>query len=671
MSSKLEKVIKFLIALTFFVPLVLVSSSFIFPFIVPKIILFRSTTLLLFGVYLLLMFINKTKYGIKVTPINISVAFFLLSFALSTFLGVDWYKSFWDNHERMLGLFTITHFVLYYAIATTLIKEWKDWRWLLRVFLFAGSMVMLVGLWQKIDPEFLLNRGTNRVSATLGNAIYFSGYGLFLFFVGLLLVLKEETKIWKFYALCGSALGFFGIFGGGTRGTFLGLFMGIITLLIVYSFTFNEHKKFKVIVSSLLGLVFVVSVTLFVYRGTTFVNKIPLVGNVLNTSISTGTAGTRIMAWKIAVESWKEKPLFGWGPNNFYYAFNKHYNPTFLEHGWGETWFDNAHSSVFNTLSVQGVVGLLSYFGIFIVSLYALFSAYRKKIIDRHIFAVSSAFLVGHFVHNFFVFENPTSYLYFFFFLAFVNSQTFNRQNVPSPVKKEKNIPTGLSLSIGIVIVLLIYLTDINPARANMATLRTIQSLYSNPILGEEMYIKASSISSPHIDDIRNDFSRSAMEIMTALLQNNKIDEAKKIFTIAYDELQKNRVLHPKDIRVHIQQSQMAGILGQRTNNVNLVIEAEKDLDEALVYSPKRQQIQYMLSVIKLQLGKKDEAIKLLKDSIDSDSKIEEGWWRLAMVYEGGGEHAKAIETINQAHDKGIVFSAQGENVASIIMSSK
>ena len=152
MVFNLRRFIKFLAVLSFFVPLVVVPSTYIFPFIVPKILLFRSLVLLMLGAYILLLVSNWKEYRPRLTGITWVVSLFFVSLAVSTFVGVDWYKSFWDNHERMLGLFTIFHFVIYYFVLTSVIKELNDWRWLLRIFLFAGSVVMFIGLLQKFNP---------------------------------------------------------------------------------------------------------------------------------------------------------------------------------------------------------------------------------------------------------------------------------------------------------------------------------------------------------------------------------------------------------------------------------------------------------------------------------------------------------------------------------------
>jgi len=403
MQKTIEKILKIVIGSTFFVPLLVLPNSYIFPFIVPKIIYFRSLVLVMLGLYLILLFSNFKKYRPKFSWVNIAVLGFYLSFAISTFVGVDWYKSFWDNHERMLGLFTITHYIVYYFIVTSVVRTWDDWKWLLRTFLLAGSIVMFIGVLQRYaDPELLLNKGNTRVSSTLGNAIYFSDYGLFLFFIGSFLAVKEqllEKKIgffamesgWFWYEILLALLGLGGVFLGGTRGALVALLVGIFILGLIYFFSLKEQKRLKQIVLLSILVLFSFFSILFVKRNTAFVANIPAVGRLFSTQVS--QTDTRVMAWGVALDAWQEKPIFGWGPNNYYYAFNKYYRPEFLEHGFSETWFDNAHSVIMNTFAVQGIVGLLFYLNIFVVATIYLLKKYKQGGIDLHLLAFSIAFL--------------------------------------------------------------------------------------------------------------------------------------------------------------------------------------------------------------------------------------------------------------------------------------
>ncbi|HBU07472.1 MAG TPA: hypothetical protein DEB09_05325 [Candidatus Magasanikbacteria bacterium] len=669
-KKHLEIFIKILVYATFFVPLVVIPSSYIFPFIVPKILLIRSLVVLMFGAYILLLAINWQEYKPKFTPVNMAVGLFYFSFLLSTFVGVDWYKSFWDNHERMLGLFTITHFALYYLVLSSVFKSAVDWKWFLRIFLGAGFLVMFIGFWQQyINTQALLNGGGDRVSATLGNPIYFSGYGLFLMFIGYYLWIREPIRLrsgWAWYALVGGLFGFFGIFWGGTRGTVLGLLAGAGVLCISYIISLKEHKKIRQIMAGAIILAIVVMGVFYAFRQTDFVKSIPAIGRLANTTLDPKTP--RYMAWGIAVDAWKDKPVFGWGPNNYFYAFNQFYRPEFLESGWGETWFDNAHNVVMNTLAVQGGVGIITYFGMFGVAIFSLWKGFKHKQVDAHLVSLGSAFLVAHLISLVTVFENPTSYLYFFFFMAFVSSQTSVVSNQILDKKIiNKSLSIGSIVTVVCIVSLFIYSTDINPARANKNTLLAIRGLYQDQD-GAELFKLASSVPSPHIDDIRNDFVRTATQGITKLIQNKQIDKAKALFDLSYGEMQKNILLHPLDIRAHIQQAQLAFLGVNLKQDPLYFLQAEQVLSEALKLSPKRQQIQYMLSGLELQLGKKDEAIKLAQDSIDNDPLIGESWWRLALIYNEMGKKAEAITTIQKALDQGIVFDDQGKQVVGAVM---
>ncbi len=79
MKKKLEWLIKILIYATFFVPLVVIPGSFIFPFIVPKILLFRTLTSVMMAAFVILLCINWKEYKPKFTPITAALFVFLLS----------------------------------------------------------------------------------------------------------------------------------------------------------------------------------------------------------------------------------------------------------------------------------------------------------------------------------------------------------------------------------------------------------------------------------------------------------------------------------------------------------------------------------------------------------------------------------------------------------------
>jgi O-antigen ligase len=683
MKKNIEMAVKILIYATFFVPLVVVPSSFIFPFIVPKILLFRSLVALMLGGYLILLIINWKEYRPKFSIVNLVLAAFFASFVISTFTGVDPYHSFWDNHERMLGLFTIFHYVAFYFVCSSVFKTWRDWQTAMRIFLIAGSVVMFIGVLQVGSPDLLLNQGSDRVASTLGNSIYVGGYGLFLSFMAILLIIREKTPYWRWLEIIMGVFALLGMFFSGTRGSMLGFAAGVGVALIGYMAVLKEYPRVRKIIGASLIFLMVLICILYLNRKTDFVKNLPTIGRTFNTSLSDVQASPRWIAWEIAIQSWKDRPLFGWGPNNYFYAFNQHYNPKSLEFGYGETWFDNAHNIIVNTLAVQGTVGIVIYLAMFFLTSASLWVSYKKQRLNFHVVIIGTAFLVAHLIGNITVFENPTSYLYFMFWLAMINGMTTlphlnplllkerkiddANNKLRENIKPDKKVGYGGMSLIGLFFVFVIFLFNIQPSRANTMTLNVIRTLSSNPVLAVTDMKNTLAFGSPHIDDIRSDISRTVSQVISSSYQQLGKDRSNEILEIAYSAMKENLILHPLDIRNQLTISQLAGILATVNNNYSYLIEAENYLKDALSKSPKRQQVIYTLANTEIQINKPVEAEKLLRQAIDYNPKIAESYWRLAYMLNISGNNKKAKEIIDLAKKNGIVFSDKEQEIVNQI----
>ena len=349
-------------------------------------------------------------------------------------------------------------------------------------------------------------------------------------------------------------LALFGLLASGTRGSMVGFFLGAIVMYAIYFFGTKKTKKMRNILITIpvVGIILLGSV--FLFRDTAFVQSIPGVNRIVATNFGTSTLQTRTMAWQLAVEGAKERAIFGWGPNNYFYLFNQYYDPEFLRFGWQETWFDNAHNVVFNAIATQGWFGLITYLGLFISAGWMLVRLYKQKSINIHVLALGIGFLVMHFTHNFFVFENPTSYLYFMFFLAYIAWLGTNSTIGETSGSAVVRVKTGLLVTVSIFALLFIVLTNLNPARANRATLALLQNVGRGaPINYVEEFQSIQKIYTPHIDDIRNDIARIFTQVIPKMIQDGRQEEVVEFFPVMIQELEKNKELHPLDIRIDIQ----------------------------------------------------------------------------------------------------------------------
>jgi O-antigen ligase len=691
------------------------------------------------GLYVLLLCSNWQEYRPRWSWLSAAVAIFLASFTTSTFTGVDPYHSFWDNHERMLGLFTIAHYILYYFICASFFKTKEDWFKALKIFLIAGTGVMMVGILQVGNPNFLLNQGSDRIIGTLGNAIYIGGYGLFLVFVALILFLhqkkekfdwqsalliqipsiitllfalnsrfnpSEEARVslmwigyiivfiaiqaviqfflylrkseclWKWFVAIDGVIAFLGLLFSGTRGTLLALFVAIFIALVWYALILKQKPKLRLVCGGLALSGIIVVGLLVAFRTSPVVLKIPAINRLANTSVDTIVSGPRIIAWKIAVESVKDRPVFGWGPNNFFFAFNKYYNPRSLEYSYGETWFDNAHNIILNTLSVQGIVGLVSYICIFIAGIAVLIVGYRRSK-EPHMMVITSVFLIAHLLQNITVFENPTSYLYFMFSLALITTTEvesrklkFESNGQGQTVLPDRKVGAGSIGGVVVVSGIVLFLFTIQPLRANQKSLDVIKTFSSDPVKSIPATEEVFAFPSPHIDDIRSDISRNILLYLgdQKTVQSSKPEDRKKLFDISYAALRENIKLHPLDIRNHLNLAQLLQDRAVEINSTEFMIEAENIITEAVKLSPRRQQTLYMQAMIKLYLSKNDEAVTIFKQAIADDQKIAESYWRLAYVYTTQGKMKEAEEVLNSARSNGARFDNRDEEVVGNLM---
>jgi len=169
-------------------------------------------------------------------------------------------------------------------------------------------------------------------------------------------------------------------------------------------------------------------ISLMVYfKEAPFVKSLPG-SRLFDISFSAETFQHRRIMWKIALDGWKERPLLGWGPENYLKIFDKHFNIEYFipAAGFG-AWFDRAHSVYFDYLAETGILGLLSYLSIFIVFYWQLLSKTRinAEINSSHQSSVSNALLIAlpiaYLIQGLVLFETLPLYLNLFLFLAFAN----------------------------------------------------------------------------------------------------------------------------------------------------------------------------------------------------------------------------------------------------------
>jgi O-antigen ligase len=218
-----------------------------------------------------------------------------------------------------------------------------------------------------------------------------------------------------------------------TRGAFLGLIGGVLVFLIVYALL--DHRRRKVIFGALAVILILMSIANRMFAGRDDISALPA-GRLLTTTLSAQSAQTRLWTWGSAWRGFLDRPIFGWGPENFSMAFDRHFDVRHFNPGsGGETWFDRAHSVIFDYLATTGIAGFGAFIAMFGTFAYALVRRIRhasavampggpRKLLPTEA-ALLAALPTAYLVQGLVLFDVLPIYLNLFVFLAFVDFMFF------------------------------------------------------------------------------------------------------------------------------------------------------------------------------------------------------------------------------------------------------
>lgn len=333
-----------------------VENDYFFPFITGKNFWFRIIVDVVLAAWVLLA-LYDVKYRPKMSGIVWSFGALLIIMFFANWFGLHPQSSFWSNFERMDGYVSLLHTFLYMLLLSSVLSTKEHWQRLLNTSLFVAFAVALYGL---AEHGGLVEGSGNRIDSRLGNAAYMAIYMFFHIFVSFWLFVETKNVLHKVLYGILAAMFTFVLFETGTRGTAIGLAVGVMVMssyIGIFGAQFKQYRKYAIG-----GVVFLaLAIGAFVAaKDSTFVQSSPSLKRISNISLQ--DLEIRGIIWGVAWEGVKEKPLLGYGQSNFNYVFNEYYDPRLYGQ---EQWFDRAHNIFMDWLVTGGFLGLIAYLSIF------------------------------------------------------------------------------------------------------------------------------------------------------------------------------------------------------------------------------------------------------------------------------------------------------------------
>ena len=569
----------------------------------------------------------------------------------------------WLTIAHLAGLFfVISNLFGHYE---TNKKLWQKW---FVTNLGVGTAVALYGLLQ-LANVVSIHQGSTRVDASLGNSAYMAVYMLFMVGISVFILLSQKdrfslrvmskdvnlTLYWTYFVVSIIVYAFlsdsssinaffdalktfastntisfivgtlvtiialaypyrvlpilftFLIFQTQTRGTILGLIGGLLLSLAIYALLAEKKAiRSKIASASVIVLIIVIGIVFWTNRDSSIVKNNEVLNRLATISLSDVKTQARGYIWPMAVKGALERPLFGWGQENFNYIFNANYEPAMYAQ---EQWFDRAHSVFLDWLVAGGIIGLLAYLALYVLLLTNIWKS-SLTVAEK---SVLTGLVAGYFIHNIFVFDNIASYVMFFAILGFADSQFAGKHRVlfGNRVFQKDTIEYVVLPVVIVLFVLTLYSVQYRVIKANTRLITALISCSQNGMPDPALYQKALAVDSTTANqEIREQILNCALRVINAPQAPGPMKQS--FFALAMQEIQNQISYAPKDARIYV-------LGGSFMNGIGQYGEAVPLLEKALELSPRKQSIIYDLATSYINLNKNiDKAVELMKGAYES-----------------------------------------------------
>jgi len=556
----------------------------------------------------------------------------------------------------MGGLWTFWHYFVYFIILISVIRTREDWFMLFKIMAVVGALSALYGFGQKTDMKFFVGSGNRaRIFGTIGNAALFAGYQLLILFMSMTLLTRPGNKKREkwFYSVV-VVFTTVAVLMTAVRGSIMALGVGYLLFVFLYwRVTFSVFAKKALI--SLLILAAIFLLFSFAFKNSGFIKNSSYLTRITNFSLKNFTVQTRFWAWKAGIKGWSDSPktiLFGWGPENFNIPFSENFNPKFFTGLGSETLFDRAHNMFVEILVTMGIVGLMAYIGLFIVTLKWLWKKIKERSSDSIYASGLFTLIIVYMIHNSFIFDTSANFLTFFTILGFMSFLLFKTETITAiePKKINSGLLSLTAIVLVVMAIILIYQTNILPTKANYATTRAIVKGWENNFNGAiSKYKEAFSYNVSGKYEIRHRFAQYVLE---QGMKNEITPEITEVIKLAIVEVQKNADENPLDYLPQLYLSRLNIILGKNDSSSPFNDEALEHALKALDISPTFVRTYYELGQI--YLNKKDpvKAAEYFKQAAELNPNVGLSYWYWGIVELDMGNQRIGLDLIDEALNK-------------------
>jgi O-antigen ligase/tetratricopeptide (TPR) repeat protein len=426
---------------------------------IPKITILLLCSAVLLPLVVVVLDIDLTSRRITASKTFTEWLYLLVYFAviaLSTAFGIVPRTSLFGSFENQMGLLTYFCFLIC-ALGLVLGIDAREGRLRVTAVAMSATALLVCGYalvqFFGFDPFVASNNYTlaspdgpiTRVASSLGHADYLGNFLLYTTPLSISLTLIERGPI-RWLTLTSAFGSLVAIVASGTRGAWLGILVGLGALL-VFGFQGRGLKETIFARRRAVALITIVALIAVAVWMLTVADGFKTVVVRGKQTIDEGFSGSgRLLLWRDAMPMVSRYGAIGCGPEAFRRAFTA-YRSEELSTLAPQTVNESPHNSYLDASISFGIPGLIAFVTLITVALSRFFISWRS-IADSKTSLLIAGFLSSFaavLTHNFFIFDQITTGLYFFAFCGLAQCcLAISRGRSEAPVRAS----TAPSLSV-------------------------------------------------------------------------------------------------------------------------------------------------------------------------------------------------------------------------------
>ncbi len=444
-----------------------------------------------------------------------------------------------------------------------------------------------------------------------------------------------------------------------TRFAVVGL-VGSLTILSLFYLFWGASRKMKWLIAGAIAIVLMVPAAVFVNRNSSWVQSSPAL--VRLTTVSLAAAAPRLMAWKAGALGVLDRPLLGWGPENYKNAFDLHFPPELFTAPVSEAWFDRAHNMIVDVGATTGILGLAACSALYGLALAGLLRMWFRNREATHSILIA-ALLLAYLIQNLFSFDTINTNGVVFLVLAYAAWICSGGRPTPAPSHAQHSSVMPIRwqgwLAIGVAGVTIAgscsYLVKV-PCDSNLLLARAIIFGRTRAPSGRQQYVfrkeivdlfrRASDYQTTGRHEVRERFANYASGLAHA--SNVPLRERVRVVEQAVGYLEESVRQEPTDARHYLYTASLVNrtiavlqdsdpVLARTIADRTLVL-----LEQAERLTPSRPQIYIERSKILAWSGRTAEAITALERAVSLSPWVTELHTDLATLYISAGRREDA-----------------------------